>query len=187
MFVRYRIDKQVEDQQRRRRPRTRSSAASIRSTATRTWCSATPACSPTARSTSCACSSAATSPTTSCARRSTQPTINRPSGNFGKPSNQPQGRTEDRWQFVNNFSYTLERARLEVRRRLQPDSRHQLLQQQHRRHLHVRHRSTVRCERSDDLSDAVHAEHRRPEPAAAQRRLSACSRRTAGACVRTSR
>jgi Carboxypeptidase regulatory-like domain/TonB dependent receptor len=35
------------------------------------------------------------------------PTINRPSGNFGKPSNQPQGRTEDRWQFVNNFSYSL--------------------------------------------------------------------------------
>ena len=36
-----------------------------------------------------------------------QPTINRPSGNFGKPSNQPQGRTEDRLQIVNNFSYTL--------------------------------------------------------------------------------
>ncbi len=36
-----------------------------------------------------------------------QPTINRPSGNFGKPSNQPQGRTEDRWQIVNNFSYTM--------------------------------------------------------------------------------
>ena len=35
------------------------------------------------------------------------PTINRPSGNFGKPSNQPQGRTEDRWQFVNNFSYSI--------------------------------------------------------------------------------
>jgi outer membrane receptor protein involved in Fe transport len=35
------------------------------------------------------------------------PTINRPSGNFGKPSNQPQGRTEDRWQFVNNLSYTI--------------------------------------------------------------------------------
>jgi outer membrane receptor protein involved in Fe transport len=35
------------------------------------------------------------------------PTINRPSGMFGKPSNQPQGRTEDRWQFVNNFSYSL--------------------------------------------------------------------------------
>ena len=29
-----------------------------------------------------------------------QPTINRPSGNFGKPSNQPQGRTEDRLQIV---------------------------------------------------------------------------------------
>ena len=36
-----------------------------------------------------------------------QPSINRPSGNFGKPTNQPQGRTEDRLQFVNNFSYTL--------------------------------------------------------------------------------
>jgi outer membrane receptor protein involved in Fe transport len=35
------------------------------------------------------------------------PTINRPSGNFGKPNNQPQGRTEDRWQFINNFSYTM--------------------------------------------------------------------------------
>jgi hypothetical protein len=35
------------------------------------------------------------------------PTINRPSGNFGKPANQPQGRTEDRWQFVNNFSYSI--------------------------------------------------------------------------------
>jgi hypothetical protein len=35
------------------------------------------------------------------------PTINRPSGNFGKPSNQPQGRTEDRWQFVNNLSYSI--------------------------------------------------------------------------------
>jgi hypothetical protein len=35
------------------------------------------------------------------------PTINRPSGNFGKPSNQPQGRTEDRWQLVNNLSYSL--------------------------------------------------------------------------------
>jgi carboxypeptidase family protein/TonB-dependent receptor-like protein len=34
------------------------------------------------------------------------PTINRPSGNFGKPSNQPQGRTEDRWQIVDNFSYS---------------------------------------------------------------------------------
>ncbi len=35
------------------------------------------------------------------------PTINRPSGNYGKASNQPQGRTEDRWEVVNNFSYTL--------------------------------------------------------------------------------
>jgi hypothetical protein len=34
------------------------------------------------------------------------PTINRPSGNFGKPTNQPQGRTEDRWQIVNNLSYS---------------------------------------------------------------------------------
>ena len=100
-----------------------------------------------------------------------QPTINRPSGNFGKPSNQPQGRTEDRWQFVNNFSYTLQLARLEGGHRLQPHSRQELLQQQHRRHLHVRHRSPLRCQRSDDVSDAVHAEHRRPEAAAAQRRL----------------
>ncbi len=36
-----------------------------------------------------------------------QPSINRPSGNFGKATNQPQGRTEDRLQFVNNFSYTM--------------------------------------------------------------------------------
>ena len=43
-----------------------------------------------------------------------QPTINRPSGNFGKPSNQPQGRTEDRLQFVNNFSYTLSTHDLKV-------------------------------------------------------------------------
>jgi Carboxypeptidase regulatory-like domain len=35
------------------------------------------------------------------------PTINRPSGNFGKASNQPQGRTEDRWQLVNNFTYSI--------------------------------------------------------------------------------
>lgn len=35
------------------------------------------------------------------------PTINRPSAGFGKPSNQPQGRTEDRWQFVNNLSYSV--------------------------------------------------------------------------------
>jgi hypothetical protein len=35
------------------------------------------------------------------------PTINRPSGNFGKPSNQPQGRTEDRWQLVNNLTYSI--------------------------------------------------------------------------------
>jgi hypothetical protein len=35
------------------------------------------------------------------------PSINRPSGNFGKATNQPQGRTEDRWQFVNNLSYSI--------------------------------------------------------------------------------
>jgi hypothetical protein len=35
------------------------------------------------------------------------PTINRPSGGFGKPNNQPQGRTEDRWQIVNNLSYSV--------------------------------------------------------------------------------
>jgi hypothetical protein len=34
------------------------------------------------------------------------PTINRPSGNFGKASNMPQGRTEDRFQFVENLSYS---------------------------------------------------------------------------------
>ena len=34
------------------------------------------------------------------------PTINRPSGGFGKASNMPQGRTEDRFQFVENLSYT---------------------------------------------------------------------------------
>lgn len=35
------------------------------------------------------------------------PTIIRPSGLFGKPANQPQGRTEDRLQIVNNYSYSL--------------------------------------------------------------------------------
>ncbi|MGH9350373.1 MAG: TonB-dependent receptor [Vicinamibacterales bacterium] len=35
------------------------------------------------------------------------PTINRPSGSFGKASNQPQGRTEDRWQVVNSFSFSV--------------------------------------------------------------------------------
>lgn len=34
------------------------------------------------------------------------PDIIRPSGNFGKPYNQPQGRTEDRFQFVENFAYS---------------------------------------------------------------------------------
>jgi outer membrane receptor for ferrienterochelin and colicin len=34
------------------------------------------------------------------------PQINRPSGNFGKPQNLPQGRNENRYQFVENFSYT---------------------------------------------------------------------------------
>jgi hypothetical protein len=34
------------------------------------------------------------------------PHIVRPSGNFGKPSNMPQGRTEDRFQFIENVSYS---------------------------------------------------------------------------------
>ena len=34
------------------------------------------------------------------------PAIARPSGNFGKAVNQPQGRTEERYQFVDNFSLT---------------------------------------------------------------------------------
>jgi hypothetical protein len=34
------------------------------------------------------------------------PAVNRPSGNFGKASNMPQGRREDRAQFINNFSYS---------------------------------------------------------------------------------
>ena len=34
------------------------------------------------------------------------PAIARPSGNFGKAVNLPQGRTEDRYQFVENFSIT---------------------------------------------------------------------------------
>lgn len=34
------------------------------------------------------------------------PAINRPSGNFGKASNMPQGRRETRYQFINNFSYS---------------------------------------------------------------------------------
>ncbi len=33
------------------------------------------------------------------------PTINRPGLGLGKASNMPQGRTEDRWQFVNAFSW----------------------------------------------------------------------------------
>ena len=36
------------------------------------------------------------------------PQINRPSGNFGKAQNQPQGRNENRLQIVENFSYSLE-------------------------------------------------------------------------------
>jgi outer membrane receptor for ferrienterochelin and colicin len=35
------------------------------------------------------------------------PQINRPSGNFGKAQNLPQGRNENRFQIVENFSYTL--------------------------------------------------------------------------------
>lgn len=35
------------------------------------------------------------------------PAINRPSGNFGKASNMPQGWDEVKLQFVNNFSYTV--------------------------------------------------------------------------------
>jgi hypothetical protein len=34
------------------------------------------------------------------------PAVNRPSGNFGKASNMPQGRREDRAEFINNFSYS---------------------------------------------------------------------------------
>lgn len=34
------------------------------------------------------------------------PAINRPSGNFGKASNMPQGRREERYQFIENFSYS---------------------------------------------------------------------------------
>jgi Carboxypeptidase regulatory-like domain/TonB dependent receptor len=37
------------------------------------------------------------------------PQIARPSGNFGKASNQPQGATEKRYQFVDNYSYTVGR------------------------------------------------------------------------------
>lgn len=33
------------------------------------------------------------------------PTVNRPGLGLGKASNMPQGRTEDRWQFVNSFSW----------------------------------------------------------------------------------
>jgi hypothetical protein len=42
------------------------------------------------------------------------PTINRPSGNFGKPSNLPQGRTEDRLEIVNNVSYSVAAHDLKV-------------------------------------------------------------------------
>ena len=35
------------------------------------------------------------------------PSVKRRAGRFGKPTNQPQGRTEDRWEFINNLSYTL--------------------------------------------------------------------------------
>lgn len=34
------------------------------------------------------------------------PFIGRPSGNFGKASNMPQGRREQRYQFIENFTYT---------------------------------------------------------------------------------
>lgn len=35
------------------------------------------------------------------------PEINRPSIRLGKAYNQPQGRDENRWQFINNFTYSL--------------------------------------------------------------------------------
>jgi hypothetical protein len=35
------------------------------------------------------------------------PEINRPSSRLGKAYNQPQGRNENRWQFINNLTYTL--------------------------------------------------------------------------------
>jgi hypothetical protein len=35
------------------------------------------------------------------------PEINRPSTRTGKAYNQPQGRDENRWQFINNFTYTM--------------------------------------------------------------------------------
>ena len=35
------------------------------------------------------------------------PEINRPSTRSGKAYNQPQGRDENRWQFINNFTYTM--------------------------------------------------------------------------------
>jgi outer membrane receptor protein involved in Fe transport len=35
------------------------------------------------------------------------PSVNRPSGNFGKAYNMPQGRTENHYQFVENFSYSV--------------------------------------------------------------------------------
>ena len=35
------------------------------------------------------------------------PEINRPSSRTGKAYNQPQGRDENRWQFINNFTYTM--------------------------------------------------------------------------------
>ena len=74
------------------------------------------------------------------------PEINRPTLRTGKAYNDPQGRNENRWQFINNFTYTLKIARPEDRRRHQFHSRADLLSAQRRRHVHVHDRPAVRPE-----------------------------------------
>ena len=100
MFVRYRIDKQLEENSGVGGLNTFERGVDSINRNQDVRRAAIPACCRTARSTSCASSSAATSPTTSCARRSTQPTINRPSGQLRQaeqpaagPHRGPSGRS----------------------------------------------------------------------------------------------
>ena len=93
--------------------------------------------------------------------RRTRSTGRRPTSASRQPA---AGRTENRWQFINNFCYTRGAHDSQVRSRLQPLRAETLLQEQHRRHVHVRDRPALRRERPDDLPDPVHAEYRRSEP-----------------------
>ncbi len=91
------------------------------------------------------------------------PTINRPSASFGKPSNQPQGRTEDRWQFVNNFTYSIGAHDMKFGVDYSWIRASSYFNNNTGGTFTFTTDRAVRCQRSDDLSHAVHAEHRRPE------------------------